>query len=518
MYCNLFVICDLNFVISPNGCYIKLMYRKNLQLVIFTAIILFLSFLTYFHNYSYPPNLFWDENYHIASAEKYLQGIFFMEPHPPLGKLFIALGELIINPNKNIDKREFLATDYIQDIPQGYSFAGVRFFPVLFATLGAVIFYLILYTISGRVFLSFLFTSLYLFDNALIVHNRGAMLEGTQVFFILILTLYFVRQLRVFDTHKKPLSIRKFALLGLLYGIVISIKLNGLIFGIFPFILLYFETYLEHSRYKKNQVMYCLKNIIIKGIVFIVSTLIVFFGIYYVHFCIASNAFGDRYYEASKQYKAIINTKKTTDLKHMYLQLQEHLSYVIHYQKGVPVYDACKPDENGSLPVTWPFGGSSINYRWETASSETQYLYLQGNPVIWGFGLLGVFISIILIGAFFLFRLPITNRRLFSLICIFITIYIGYMVMMMGLNRVMYLYHYFIPLILSLILCFLLYLYVFDAELKRQSQTLPIITVCFIVLIIVVYFFFSPFTYYLPLTGEEFQLRNWFSWWKLKPI
>jgi dolichyl-phosphate-mannose--protein O-mannosyl transferase len=49
--------------------------------------------MTYFHNYSYPPSLFWDENYHIASAEKYIQGVFFMEPHPPLGKLLIAAGE-----------------------------------------------------------------------------------------------------------------------------------------------------------------------------------------------------------------------------------------------------------------------------------------------------------------------------------------------------------------------------------------------------------------------------------------
>ena len=51
--------------------------------------------------YGQPSSLFWDENYHIASAERYLQGKFFMEPHPGLGKMFIALGELILHPNDN---------------------------------------------------------------------------------------------------------------------------------------------------------------------------------------------------------------------------------------------------------------------------------------------------------------------------------------------------------------------------------------------------------------------------------
>ncbi|MGB5476160.1 MAG: phospholipid carrier-dependent glycosyltransferase, partial [Thermoanaerobaculia bacterium] len=47
-----------------------------------------LAYFSYVHGYWNPPHLFWDENYHIASAQRYLNGTFFMEPHPPLGKLF----------------------------------------------------------------------------------------------------------------------------------------------------------------------------------------------------------------------------------------------------------------------------------------------------------------------------------------------------------------------------------------------------------------------------------------------
>ena len=62
------------------------------QTLLLLGLITALSFFTYFHNYSTPQAFFWDENYHVASAQKYLNGVFFMEQHPPLGKLLIAAG------------------------------------------------------------------------------------------------------------------------------------------------------------------------------------------------------------------------------------------------------------------------------------------------------------------------------------------------------------------------------------------------------------------------------------------
>ena len=144
--------------------------------LLFPFFILLIGYFTLFQNYQNPPKQFWDENYHIASAQKYIDGVMFMEPHPPLGKLLIAFGEKIINPNKNIDKSGFDKTDYIRKFPKNLSYEGYRFFPTLFAWLNSVLFfYILVYLIKNR-FLAFLFTSLYLFDNAVIVHSRSAML------------------------------------------------------------------------------------------------------------------------------------------------------------------------------------------------------------------------------------------------------------------------------------------------------------------------------------------------------
>ncbi len=105
------------------------------------AILLFLGFFTYFYNYWYPPKQFWDENYHIASAQKYIDKVMFMEPHPPLGKMLIALGEVLLHPNKKIDKSSFDKTDYIKHFPKGMSFAGYRLFPAFFAWLNVALFF-----------------------------------------------------------------------------------------------------------------------------------------------------------------------------------------------------------------------------------------------------------------------------------------------------------------------------------------------------------------------------------------
>ena len=132
---------------------------------IYLFLIIFISFFTYFNNYNYPPALFWDENYHIASAQKYIDGVMFMEPHPPLGKLLIALSEKIINPNKNLDKSSFLNTDHIKNIPEGYNFSGVRFASTFLSFLSPILFFLILLQLFNNIHFSFLFTSLILFDN-----------------------------------------------------------------------------------------------------------------------------------------------------------------------------------------------------------------------------------------------------------------------------------------------------------------------------------------------------------------
>jgi len=264
--------------------YFKKLFSKRRNILIFySAIVLAVSYFTYFKNYDYPPSVFWDENYHIASAQKYLTGVMFMEAHPPLGKLFVALGEKILQPNKTIPVAElhkFTQTDYIKDFPADYSFAGMRFFSALFAWLSAIVFFYILYFISKNPHTSLIFSSLYIFENALITHSRAAMLEGSHLFFILLAILYFVYLVQKLSRK----TLLNYFVLGILVGLAVSIKATGAITAfLFPF-LFFLDYKYQGSTLISKRVLNVSKKLIIKGLFFVAGSAVIFSLIWYIHF------------------------------------------------------------------------------------------------------------------------------------------------------------------------------------------------------------------------------------------
>ncbi len=485
----------------------------------YTAIILIVSYLTYFKNYDYPPSVFWDENYHIASAQKYLTGVMFMEAHPPLGKLFVALGEYIIHPNDNLPPSEllkFTQTDYIKDFPEGYSFAGVRFFSALFAWFSAIVFFYILYFVSKNPHTSLLFSSIYIFENALITHSRAAMLEGSHLFFIFLAILYFV-YLAQKPSRKTLLN---YFVLGTLAGLAVSIKATGAITAfLFPFLFVLDIRHQGRSLMSTSRtVLDVCKKLVIKSLFFAAGSVAVFSLVWYIHFSLGKFAANNKFYKASEEYKEIMANELTSDPKYFPVMLKDNLAYMANYNKGVPKLDVCKPDENGSYPLAWLVGDKSINYRWEKSGDGVRYMYLQANPITWFLGLAGIILSLILLIGRVVFKTPIKNKKMFYFITAFAALYVIYMAIMLRIERVMYLYHYFIPLIFSFILAFLVFNYIFEDKIAAKSKKLYIGLIIMAVIIAGTYKFFSPLSYYQPLTTEQFKQRMWFDFWKLKPI
>src|SRR5690606_26050376 len=129
---------------------------KKYQHHLYPAALLLASLLSYCTLYGMPNSLFWDENYHIASAQKYIDGAMYMEPHPPLGKMLLALGEVIVNPNSDLDKSTLNTTDYItgKDVPEGFYFTGFRLMSVLLMALSVLFLYGLLQCITRHRFLA----------------------------------------------------------------------------------------------------------------------------------------------------------------------------------------------------------------------------------------------------------------------------------------------------------------------------------------------------------------------------
>jgi dolichyl-phosphate-mannose-protein mannosyltransferase len=470
----------------------------------YALIVFVISFFIYGFNYSYSPGLFWDENYHITSAQKYIDGVFFMGDHPPLGKELVALGEVILHPNRQVDTSAFLSVEKTENVPKGYSFTGMRFMPAFLAVLSGAVFFFLLLALLKNVHLAFLFSGLYLFENAFVVHSRGAMLDSIQLFFVLASLLCFVPMI---DQRGK--GICRYLVLGMLLGASTAVKLNALLFLSLPLVLFFIEL-----RRKDRSLKFLMQSGAACGAGF----LLIFLGSYVVHIYLTPHVLQERYYEASPAYREMLDKGETKQIRHLPLQLMEHLEFIPKYQKGVPQYDPSKPEENGSLPYTWPFMNKTINYRWEKNDGAVRYLYLVGNPLSWLIGLLAVILSTVLVLSRLIVKTPIRGKHKFQLIVIFTALYWFYMAAMMKLERVMYLYHYFIPLILSYILAALLFSYFFEIKGNEGDKKIYVSIAIATVFIFAVFLFFSPFSYYQPLTFEQFELRNWFPWWKMVAI
>ncbi len=464
---------------------------------------IFLSFCTYFVGYWNPPALFWDENYHIASAQKYLNGVFFMEPHPPLGKLLIAAGEKMFHSNS--ENNQFVDTSYGRDLPQGFSFVGYRFFSAFLAWWTAPILFWILLMLLKKEWYAFFFSFPYIFDNALIVHSRGAMLEGPLMFFAALSTLAFLLVLK--DQHHRTRFILWSALYGAAFSAALTTKLIGLIVILFTLPI----AYALLPQWKK---------IVQFAITWGVSALVVFCGVWYLHFTIASTVNPKlESYTASPAYFDILRTGQAGNPLNFPLMLRDNFAFVSHYNDGVPKLNLCKADENGSPAFYWPVGARSINYRWNTPDGQSyQYLYLQANPAGWWLALVGVVLAIGLLASHFFFAPKEKFTNLFFLL-VFVGVYSSYMIAISRISRVMYLYHYFTPLFMSFIILALVWNELENIGTRKITERMKQKSaMIFGGIVVVTFLWYSPLTYYGLLTKDQFQLRNIFSLWDLKCV
>ncbi|HIP59768.1 MAG TPA: phospholipid carrier-dependent glycosyltransferase [Campylobacterales bacterium] len=469
-----------------------------------TILIALIGFFTYFYNYMNPPKQFWDENYHIASAQKYIDGVFFFEPHPPLGKILIALGEVIVSPNKSINTKPFLETDYIKKFPKKYSFAGMRLIPSLMGWLNAILLFWLLYFLTDKIFLAFLGTSLYLFDNAMILHFRAAMLESIQIFFMLLALIWFVREWK-----KEQVTIKTYSILGILITLGVMIKANSAILLLLPAFLWYRELCTDKVSFKE---------FIVKNLSFLLTSTVIVYAVFALHFTLVDKPIKNRTYNAPASIIADTKDHNMLNPINTFKGIAAYYKYMKRYESRVPKYNPCKKGENGSLAITWPLINKTINYRWERKDGIVRYLYLMGNPIVWFLSLLGVLGSFVLVISKAVYKTPITHQEYFRWILIFTTLYVSYMLAVMQIERVMYLYHYFIPLIFAIILFTLQVGYIYNDLLESKDRLIYGSLIGLIFIIIVVYAFFAPLTYYLPLDLESFNKRIWFDFWHLQPV
>jgi dolichyl-phosphate-mannose--protein O-mannosyl transferase len=473
--------------------------------------------LTFGTRYWQPESLFWDENYHVASAHKQLAGVMYMENHPPLGKMLIALGEFAVGANAGRETTALLHTDHVSQaqLPPGYSFKGVRLASVLGLILSVPLLYLLLFEATRSRAVALCFALLLPLDNAWVTHGRAAMLEGVQLPFVLLALWLFARSVR----SGAAIRLHHYLLLGASIGLALAVKLNAAPLLLLPPVLLGQELWRQRGSLS---LLHAALRSVSTGSTTIVGVGAVFLGVFWLQIALSPTVIEGRTYKASPEYIAALRQGQSAAPSTFMLGLRDHLRYIAEYSDGVPRFDACKPGENGSPALHWPLGGKTINYRWAKVDVDGQtkvdYTYLVTNPLVWLPVLAGMLLSFALLLAWAVFGLVPTDRRLLGWIALMSALYLGYMVSMLQVERVMYLYHYLLPLIFGIVNLALVFAYVFRESLARGDWHPRINLAAYAGLVLAGFLYFAPLGYGWPLDENAVERRAWLQVWKLEPV
>lgn len=476
------------------------------------ANVLFFACAVYFFQYGAQKNIFWDENYHVTSAQRYLEGIAHFEAHPPLGKMLIALGEQLSGVNAGLDKHVLTLDKHIkgEELPAGFQFTGMRLLPTLFGVLSCLVFYWLALQLLRQPLYAMLASSIFIFENAYIVHFRAVHLDAFQIFF----TLLFIALLVRFWLARRALRMLEFGVLGVLFGLAVMVKVNALVLGAF-FVLLGLYQFPGRDGVA-GWCRYCAGGALFSAAGFMLAVVATFTVSLWLTPALPDAA--TPLYEKdrpwmSETYVDYLQGERALGPRVVGQAMLDYVRFMNQDHRGVVKYDPDSPDEAGSPFWMWPFQYKNINYRWDSNNGLTRYVQLAGNHWLWLTGLLSLVVATAAIAWQRLAGRPLVGRErsLYGLLEMLVLVYWltfalhGYL----SAQRVMYLYHYFLGLLFSFVLFLVLLAWCIERWrpdyrwlLGGLGLWLGIAMSCFA--------YVAPLTYALPLTEAQCQRLNTF--------
>lgn len=487
------------------------------------SFLLTISSFIFFRKYFVPPLLVWDEGYHIPSAARYIKKVFFMEPHPPLGKMLISWGEMFLNWGGKVfgwesNKGETFGLENTEltlaRMPGKFIFAGYRLFPVLAGWLNFVLFGLIVKQLTGSRKWALLFLPLYLFDNAIIVHSRVALLDAFMIFGILLTIWAF---LKLFDLKNLRSRAGIWALFVMIFGFSFAFLTKVLAL----LVILLWPLLLYIKRGNKNDIFYLLKAYCFHAIFFLGF----FVAVWGYHFSrgvhvVTTHRFQGVFMASSEYEKVLLGLPNSySEVYKFWIALRDNINYFNKYEGAVLPYDLRQPQPSGSFPIMWPFGSRPIFYRsFATDKDDHFYLYFVGNPVIW-FSSLAAFI--IAFGGLMLQGIGMGrfySPRGTQLMGIFVTLYLCFMVGVSNIRRLLYMSHYLTGLILTFFIFVILVQEIYRATRStRVKRGLQCMFVIFPLMIFGGFLFYKPLTFFELLDCNAAAKRKVFAAWQIKP-
>ncbi len=456
-----------------------------------------------------PRQAVWDESYYLTSTQRYEDGIAQFASHPPLGLMLIAAGDELLQVNRGVDTTALGRDKKISGdkLPTGFSFAGERAAPAAFAIGGAVAFFALMLTLTQSVIAAALLANLYVFDNALITQFRAAQLDAFQVFFVICALLCFVAG--ILRAARNPYAAGSYVLsflFGLSCGLAAMVRLNALALAPLGIMLVFQRARAGLPGRGKLVALAALD-----AGVMLTGGLLAVIAVFSLYVALAQRppdpvtpaGIKDNDF-VSAPYRDYLQGTRPFSAPIVLAATQDYGRFIAADFTGMT-----RTDPNASSALQWPLNRRTINYRWDTRGAVTRYVQLSGNLFGW---LLALTAPVAALGLMVLQKLrpsvPTDPQRR-TLMSMLLFQYLAFMALhaWLGTQRVMYVYHYFIGLLLAFCLVPLVWREAADRWPPLRARIGPLLAGA-TVLLLASFLFYAPLTFHRPLTHAQCERRN----------
>ncbi|KAH6887920.1 family 39 glycosyltransferase [Thelonectria olida] len=260
-----------------------------------------------------PTSVVFDEVHFGGFASKYIKGKFFMDVHPPLAKMLIALVGWLAGFNGNFDFKE-IGKDYLEP---GVPYVSMRLFPAICGVLVAPCMFFTLKAVGCRTMTAAMGAGLIIFENGLLTQARLILLDSPLV----VATAFTALAFSCFTNQHELGPEKAFSLTwwfwliltGLGLGVTFSIKWVGLFTIAWVGALTLVQLWVLLGDSKNVSMRLWFKHFCARAFALIVIPATFYMAMFAIHFAILRNP-GDGDGFMSSEFQATLNNKGMKDV------------------------------------------------------------------------------------------------------------------------------------------------------------------------------------------------------------
>ncbi|EGX90134.1 protein mannosyltransferase 1 [Cordyceps militaris CM01] len=262
---------------------------------------------------SQPTSVVFDEVHFGGFASKYIKGKFFMDVHPPLAKMFIALTGWLAGFDGDFDFKD-IGKDYLEP---GVPYVAMRLYPAICGIFLIPCIFLTLKAVGCRTFTAAMGAGLIIFENGLLTQARLILLDAPLV----AATAFTALAFNCFTNQhelgpSKAFSVTWWfwlAMTGLGLGITGSIKWVGLFTIAWVGALTLVQLWVLLGDNKNVSLPTWAKHFSARVLCLIVIPAVFYMGMFAIHFlCLVNPGDGDGF--MSSEFQATLNHKGMNDV------------------------------------------------------------------------------------------------------------------------------------------------------------------------------------------------------------